>query len=861
MSWRLLFAGTQSTVWMVIAIVTIIATVAISYWLLRYERQFVSRTVGLTLMSIRLSILAVLLFTMLQPVLTRSWDVSKRGRVIVGIDVSGSMETEDRHASTTEKLRWAQSLGMLGNAQTDPLIDEWISALQAGRQPDWLGAAKPIQTEQDRQRAAGRQKQVSAVLREFDRMSRVEFVSRLLNANQQAWLKDVNAILPVDLRMFATTQQKVPEQLLQQSLQDNHQPMLPQGTDAIQFLTSIISEESTVPVHGVVLLTDGRQTAPSDPAAEARRLGSLNIPVFTIPIGSARTPRDLSIITVDGPETVFLRDAAQVVATLGTAGFEGQSLAVRLEKNGVTVEQRQVIPATSTTSVAFEIPSDEAGRFDYQIVTDVQDAELRDDNNSRSFNLQVVDNKAQVLLVDGDARWEFRYLYNLLERDAQVELSAVLFRQPNLKLLNEPFLRSELPPAEQLQEQLLRTDLLILGDVAAQNLTAETWQLIESTVATEGLSLVIIPGHRHMPHLHSSELLDALLPVTDVRQRLAEKFKATEYDSPQSVFQLVPTTDGAEVPMFQVDAQDADSNTGLPQARSFQQLAGHPWAYTATPRPSAVVWADAQMTGPEQFQEPVIVHQHYGFGQVVWMGIDSTWRWRKRVGDSLHHRFWGQLIRWAARNKAAAGNDQVRLTLSDVLINETQSAQVTARWTSAALPLLQGASVEVELIPETSGVETSGVEASGAEASGAETSPAETGRSVLLQPAQDRAEQFSARLPRLPPGLWQVRLKVSGGNIQFKQPVETVLQVQPFLSAELANISCNRPLLQQISELSGGQMVEPFLMKDLASLLQPRDMPDSKLEERRIWDHGLLLLLLFALLMSEWVTRKLNGLP
>ena len=846
MSWRLLFAGTQSTVWMVIAIVTIITTVVISYWLLRYERQFVSRTVGLTLMSLRLAILAVLLFTMLQPVLTRSWDISKRGRVIVGIDVSDSMETMDRHASATEKLRWAQSLGMLGNTETDPLIDQWISALESGRQPDWLGEAKPIQTEQDRQRAAGRQKQVSAVLKEFDRMSRVEFVSRLLNANQQAWLKDLNTILPVDLRMFATGQQKVTEQLLQQSLQSNHQSMLPQGTDAIQFLTSIISEEASVPVHGVVLLTDGRQTAPSDPAAEAKRLASLNIPVFTVPIGSARTPRDLSVITVDGPETVFIRDAAQVAATLGTAGFEGQTLSVRLEKDGITVEQRQVVPSTSTTAVAFQIPSDTAGRFDYQIVTDVQDAELRDDNNSRSFHLQVVDNKAQVLLVDGDARWEFRYLYNLLERDAQVDLSAILFRQPNLKLLNEPFLRSEFPPVEQLQEQLLRTDLLILGDVAAQNLTAETWQLIESTVATEGLSLVIIPGHRHMPHQHSSALLDGLMPVTDVRQRLAEKFKPTEYDSPQSVFQLVPTIDGAEVPMFQVDAQDADSSTGLPQAGSFRRLAGHPWAYTGTPRPSAVVWADAEIALPDRLQEPVIVHQHYGFGQVVWMGIDSTWRWRKRVGDSLHHRFWGQLIRWAARNKAAAGNDQVRLTMSDVLIDETQSAQVTARWTIAALPFLQGANVEVELIRD---------------ASGAESSAAETIRSVLLQPTQDRAEQFSARLPRLSPGTWQVRLKVSGGNIQFKQPVTTMLQVQPYLSAELANVSCNRTLLQQISELSGGQMVEPFQLDRLSSLLQPRDMQENKLEERRVWDHGLVLLLLFGLLMCEWVTRKLNGLP
>jgi hypothetical protein len=80
----------------------------------------------------------------------------------------------------------------------------------------------------------------------------------------------------------------------------------------------------------------------------------------------------------------------------------------------------------------------------------------------------------------------------------------------------------------------------------------------------------------------------------------------------------------------------------------------------------------------------VIVHQYFGAGQVVWMGIDSTWRWRYRVGDRYHHRFWAQLARWAA-SKMAAGNDFVRFGSEKAELELGQDAQIRAAWTSAFL--------------------------------------------------------------------------------------------------------------------------------------------------------------------------------
>ena len=98
MNWRLIFSAFQSPTWTVFVVVSIFAAIAISYWLMRLERKLVSRTVAGTLTGLRLLVLLTLLATFLQPVLTKQFDVDQRGRVVVAIDASLSMETQDGHA-------------------------------------------------------------------------------------------------------------------------------------------------------------------------------------------------------------------------------------------------------------------------------------------------------------------------------------------------------------------------------------------------------------------------------------------------------------------------------------------------------------------------------------------------------------------------------------------------------------------------------------------------------------------------------------------------------------------------------------------------------------------------------------------
>ena len=75
----------------------------------------------------------------------------------------------------------------------------------------------------------------------------------------------------------------------------------------------------------------------------------------------------------------------------------------------------------------------------------------------------------------------------------------------------------------------------------------------------------------------------------------------------------------------------------------------HFWGIVGKRKPAASVLMTPVLdaiTGQGRRDTGIFVEQNYGFGRVLFVGIDSTWRWRYRVGDTYHHRFWGQLVRW-----------------------------------------------------------------------------------------------------------------------------------------------------------------------------------------------------------------------
>ena len=221
---------------------------------------------------------------------------------------------------------------------------------------------------------------------------------------------------------------------------------------------------------------------------------------------------------------------------------------------------------------------------------------------------------------------------------------------------------------------------------------------------------------------------------------------------------------------------------------------------------------------------------------------DRTWRLREGVGDVHHHRLWGQLVRWGAGPNLRSGSAGVRLGSDQLTYTADDRIEITARLRDKDLLPVNDPNFQAKV-----------------------TLDGETIATVPLNyiEGSNGLHQVIAG-PFAQKGNYQITLigdKVSE-LLEDSESISTGIRIIGAKSpVELSETTLNRPLLETISELSGGKVVDPQEITSLASLFLTGDETREELRETTLWDHWLLLLSLLAVLTAEWVVRRGAGLP
>src|SRR5262249_12437996 len=130
--------------------------------------------------------------------------------------------------------------------------------------------------------------------------------------------------------------------------------------------------------------------------------------------------------------------------------------------------------------------------------------------------------------------------------------------------------------------------------------------------------------------------------------------------APPQGFPVTLTAEGRQAAFLKLEDDAAES------LDRWSKLPPHYWGVVGTAKPGAVPLAfhDDGSKGPGAERErasALIVRQNYGFGRVLFVGLDSTWRWQFKAGHRIHHRFWGQVVLWGAGGRPLiAGNEVAR---------------------------------------------------------------------------------------------------------------------------------------------------------------------------------------------------------
>ena len=603
---------------------------------------------------------------------------------------------------------------------------------------------------------------------------------------------------------------------------------------------------ATRPVAGVVLLTDGR-SADEPSRALLRQLQARQIPIFSIALGSDTPPARVALRRATQPGVAFVGDIVPVTVDLDTLGprdrLKGARVELVDEATGQVLDTRELTGAepenhrlTLTTRPRAE---QEARWIVRSVLPGVGPTPAADDdplNQKLSIRLRVIDRPIRVALVDGYPRWEYRYLKNLLLRERTIR-SSTLILSADRRYLQEG--TDPLAALPRTKEEWQPFDVVVLGDVRAELLSAEQQAQIKELVAEKGAGLLWIGGPSATPGSYRSTPLADLLPFSmDDSTDAARPYAESVIVSPGPAAERLGVMRLGEGNALEWPKILSDPDAGWTSLRFAQRIE------SARLKPAAEVLARATMASAPSdsaASTPLVMTMRYGAGRIIYVATDEIWRWRFGRGETLPERFWLPLIRLLARESLVRGGAPALLEAAPERVQVQQPVQVSLRLIDQSLLVARPASLTVRARGQAAG-------------QGADQAADQT---ITLTPRTDAGDSgglYSASWTFAEPGdytLTPTDAALSGLNLSAKVEVRD-------RDDELRDVTTDHPGLARLSEASNGRVLKPDEIAKLAELLPNREIRTagpSAIET--LWDKPIVWTLLLLLLGAEWIARRL----
>jgi uncharacterized membrane protein len=599
-------------------------------------------------------------------------------------------------------------------------------------------------------------------------------------------------------------------------------------------------ESSELPPTAVVILSDGRDTS-KNRSTNLSKLTSHNV-VHAIAFGSADEPADLGITRVDFPETVAVDGRLAGQIDFKRIGFDGP-VRLRIETSeGKTVWQQDVTDSAKGT-IDFEVDVSEIlnrnrDSEDRGVVRTTEVLDLRaviegggaaagapaqpvargpatlevsalKVNDRRDFRVAAAVRDRRLLLIDGSSRWETRYLRNLFSRDPSYEVDTII-AGPGTD--HPKFDRGEKPGQMPSSEAAInRYDAIVVGEIANDLWTKEDFERLDQFVSRGG-GLVIIDGQYDRLRGVSQGPLASLIPV-EVSSRRVEGIKS-----------IIPTPLANDLPLFDLTGTAGDIQSiwkALPAPTSMTRV---------TSKPGAEVWLQSETVAGED--HPFLVTRMYGGGRVFYFAGDQTWRWRYKVADQLHARFWNQLLSAAMQPPYSASDDFVSLATDKIQYPVGQSPLVRTRLRDASGQAVGDTTVDAVIMSE--------------------------GEIVTTVPMEvDNAARGTYRglVPALVPGRYEVKIRAGGFDTRALR-ASTPFWVGGQPSEEWNQLSVDNDNLKNIAKQGGGVHLSESSADDILKSLQPLSTGRIISTDHVLWQSFWWFAAVLALLGAEWYLRK-----
>ena len=307
----------------------------------------------------------------------------------------------------------------------------------------------------------------------------------------------------------------------------------------------------------------------------------------------------------------------------------------------------------------------------------------------------------------------------------------------------------------------------------------------------------------------------------------------TEDDAPDPAYhtfvKVEPTVTGRSHPALQLAANEDESLdrwSTLPELLTFNPLHGI--------KPGATTLLTG--SSPDLSEDHVVLaFQRYGRGKSLSLAVQDTWTWQFHADipleDMTHETFWRQMLRWLVDGVP----DQVTGGVAQERVEPGEAVTLTAMVDDSTYLEMNNSSVTATV-----------------------TTPIGDEFEVPLDWTVDRDGEYEATFVPLEEGLHELRVSAYQGE-DLVGTDETFFQVAPRQS-EYFDASMRGSLLRRIADETGGRFYTPETVSTLPEDLRLTGAGVTLVEEMDLWDMPILLLLLLAVILSEWGYRRVRGL-
>jgi len=592
-------------------------------------------------------------------------------------------------------------------------------------------------------------------------------------------------------------------------------------------LKHIAAEAGTMPLGAVVLLSDGGDNTGGIDRDTISQLRQLHVPVHTVGYGPDHFDRDIEVVDVAAPARALAQSRVTARVAIRQHGYAGQKATLTLRENGklISGQTLELRPdAEQSESVMFSVG--EAGAHSFQIGITPLAGEQNTQNNSVVRLVNVGRKKMRVLYMEGEPRWEYKFIRRALEDDPSIEIVSMLRTTQNKIYRQGIATPGELEagfPAK--AEELFKYDGLIIGSVEASYFSNDQQRMIRDFADKRGGGVLFLAGR--------FALADGGYAATPMAEMMPLKFAGDKMPPEKSwsrnFADVTLTEAGRDNPICQIEndrAKNAERWKKMPQVANYAAM--------GAPKPGAVVLMN--VAEPGHRPTPLLTIQNYGRGRVGLFATAGSWRWKmlQDHNDRSHATYWSQLLRWlVTETPGEVISSTPHQVLSDdmhvplrVNVRDRNFEPVSDAAVQATITRPDGNAEVMELKPDPL---EPGTYTGDYTAEKAGTYVAETAAHQTLNGA---------------------KTELGSDTLTFRREDGV---------AENFGAAQNKDLLEKLAGDTGGNYYTPSTAKRLAEEVAVSEAGITGHDNLDIWDMPVLFLLVILIRGGEWILRRKWG--